>query len=77
MEASRRPSSLVDAVPQAHLLLVGREVDYYDARSEAETAGVGDRVTITGFVPHEEIAAYLAAADVCLCMRWPTSDRAM
>lgn len=66
-------ASIAGAVPNARLLLVGKEVDYYDAQAEARALGVADRVTTTGFVPHEEVAGYLAAADVCLCLRWPSS----
>ena len=29
-------------------------------------------MTLTGYVPDAEVAAHLAAADVCLCLRWPT-----
>jgi glycosyltransferase involved in cell wall biosynthesis len=66
-------ASIVNAVPDVHLMLVGKDVDYYDAQAEARALGVADRVTIAGFVPHEDVPEYLAAADVCLCMRWPTS----
>jgi hypothetical protein len=54
-------------------LLVGASVDHYDARAEARALGIVDRVTIAGFVPNEEVADYLAASDICLCMRWPSS----
>ncbi len=64
----------VDAwVPGARLLLVGQRVGHYDPLADARTRGVADRVAITGFVPHEEVPDYLAASDVCLCLRWPTS----
>jgi glycosyltransferase involved in cell wall biosynthesis len=72
-QAIRAVAALAPTIPGAHLLLVGETVDHYDAREEALAAGVADRVTIAGFVPHEEVDAYLAAADVCLAMRWPTS----
>jgi glycosyltransferase involved in cell wall biosynthesis len=55
------------------LLLVGDTAPYYDAAAEARALGVADRVRITGYVPDEGLAAYLSAADVCLCLRWPTS----
>ncbi len=31
------------------------------------------RVTFAGYLADDEIDDYLAASDVCLCMRWPTS----
>ena len=71
--------SIVDSAPRVpgapgvHLLLAGQAVAHYDAQAEARALGVADRVTIAGFVPHAEVSAYLAAADVCLCMRWPSS----
>jgi len=36
--------------------------------------GVADRVGVTGHVADEAIGAHLAAADVCLCLRWPTAQ---
>jgi hypothetical protein len=35
--------------------------------------GVAERVRITGYIPDEDLGAYVLAADVCLCLRWPTS----
>ena len=66
-------ASIVEAVPDVHLLLAGRAVDHYDPQVEVRALGLSERVTTAGFVPHEEVAAYLAASDVCLCMRWPSS----
>ena len=34
---------------------------------------VCDRVRVIGHVEDAEIGAYLAASDVCLCLRWPTA----
>jgi glycosyltransferase involved in cell wall biosynthesis len=56
-----------------YLLLAGGAVDHYDAISEARALGVEGRVRLTGYVPDDDLPAYLAAADVCLCLRWPTS----
>jgi glycosyltransferase involved in cell wall biosynthesis len=72
-QAIRALSALSPTLPDIRLLLVGESVDHYDARREAEALGVGGHVTVAGFVPHDEVAAYLAASDVCLSMRWPTS----
>jgi len=64
---------LVRYEPNARLLLAGRSVEHYDVEAEIRSLGLGDRVTVAGFVPDEEVAAHLAASDVCLCLRWPTS----
>lgn len=56
-----------------HLLLVGEPVEYYDVMVEAARWGMRDCVTVTGFVADEELPAYLAAADVCVCLRWPSA----
>jgi glycosyltransferase involved in cell wall biosynthesis len=54
-------------------MLVGQPVEWYDVEAEARQLGVAAHVTVTGYVPDEALPAYLAAADVCLCLRWPTS----
>lgn len=57
----------------AYLLLVG-DASEYDALSQDMAAlGIADRVRVTGYVPDEAVGSYLAAADVCLCLRWPTA----
>ena len=58
--------------PSAHLLLVGNTAEHYDAVGEARELGVADHVTLTGYVPDDEVPTYLSSADVCLCLRWPT-----
>jgi glycosyltransferase involved in cell wall biosynthesis len=54
----------------AYLTLVGDASEY--GALERETADL-DRVRATGHVKDAEIAAYLRASDVCLCLRWPTA----
>jgi glycosyltransferase involved in cell wall biosynthesis len=56
------------------LLLVGDADDYTTLRDDMARHGVTDRVQVTGHVPDEAIGAHLAAADVCLCLRWPTAQ---
>jgi glycosyltransferase involved in cell wall biosynthesis len=58
---------------RAYLMLVGERAPYYDALADARTCGIEDRVRLTGYVPDEDLPAYLEAADVCLCLRWPTT----
>jgi glycosyltransferase involved in cell wall biosynthesis len=66
-------AALVRDGVDACLLLLGGTTGYYDAAAEASDLGVADRVRIAGYVPDEELAAHLLAADACLCLRWPTS----
>jgi glycosyltransferase involved in cell wall biosynthesis len=70
-EAMRAMASIV--VPHAHLLVAGETVEYYDLQVEAEALGTAQRVTFVGYLADEDIDDHLAASDVCLCMRWPTS----
>ena len=57
----------------AHLLLVGG--DGYPALAETIAQyGVADRVKSAGYVADDQIADYLDAADVALCLRWPTAE---
>lgn len=72
-EVLRALGAIADAVPNAHVLIAGDAVEYYDMRAEAEALGLGAKVTHAGYLPDEAIDDYLAASDVCLCMRWPTS----
>jgi glycosyltransferase involved in cell wall biosynthesis len=54
----------------AYLLLVGDAGEYPALEREKFDL---DRVRATGYVEDREIGAYLAASDVCLCLRWPTA----
>ena len=72
-EAMRALASIAETVPHAHLLVAGETVEYYDLHAEAEMLRVAGRVTFTGYLADEEIDDHLAASDVCLSMRWPTS----
>jgi glycosyltransferase involved in cell wall biosynthesis len=56
-----------------HLLLVGAEAPHYDVRRDAAEAGVAERLHACGFVADDELGAYLAAVDVCACLRWPSN----
>jgi hypothetical protein len=35
--------------------------------------GLDARVRPIGYVPDDHVAAYFAAADACMCLRWPTA----
>jgi glycosyltransferase involved in cell wall biosynthesis len=69
----RAVSALRERHPQLHLMLVGAPADYYDVPAEAERWGIRDRVHVTGYVSDAELPAYLLAADICACLRWPTN----
>jgi glycosyltransferase involved in cell wall biosynthesis len=58
--------------PEPWLVCVGATADYYDVRRAAAVAGIADRVVVTGYVPDRELGSYLALADACVCLRWPT-----
>ena len=70
--ALRALKSVAAAHPNAHLLLAGGTAAHYDAAAEARALGVEDRVHFTGYVPDGELPAWVQAADVCLCLRWPS-----
>ena len=54
------------APPNLHLLLVGDGPARPIIESLAAELGVSGKVTITGFLPHEEVPAYLAGFDIAL-----------
>lgn len=72
-QALRALAAILKVAPGARLSLVGETTDHYDVRAEADGLGIADRVDITGYVADEELPHHLAAADVCLCLRWPTA----
>lgn len=59
-------------VPEPWLVCVGATAGYYDVGRDAAACGVADRVIVTGYVPAGELGRYLALADACCCLRWPT-----
>jgi glycosyltransferase involved in cell wall biosynthesis len=78
--AEKRIAAILDALGtlaaegrDAHLLLVGDADGYPALVREIEERGVAERVRVTGHVGEAEVASHLAAADACLCLRWPTA----
>jgi glycosyltransferase involved in cell wall biosynthesis len=59
--------------PNLHLMLVGEEAGHYDVQADATRWRVADRVHVTGYVDDADLPAYLAEADICACLRWPTN----
>ncbi|WP_420643602.1 glycosyltransferase [Candidatus Leptofilum sp.] len=53
-----------DVVPNLHLMIIGKGSVQADLQKQAKQLGVTDSVTFTGPVAYEEVANYLAAADL-------------
>jgi glycosyltransferase involved in cell wall biosynthesis len=58
-----RMENVVEAMPDAHLLLVGSGRHARRFRRAAQRSTVADHITFAGRVPHEQIQAYYALAD--------------
>jgi glycosyltransferase involved in cell wall biosynthesis len=56
-----------------HLVLAGDASDYPALEADLASHAGAPRVHVTGYVADEAIGDYLAAADACLCLRWPTA----
>ena len=69
----RALSALAPRHPTLRLLLVGQAAAHYDVRKEAARWNLGDRVHVTGYVADSRLPDYVAAADLCACLRWPTN----
>lgn len=60
-------------VPAAHVLLVGQRASHYDVDADVRALGLEARVRVAGYVPDAELPGWLAAADLCCCLRWPSN----
>jgi glycosyltransferase involved in cell wall biosynthesis len=58
---------------RAHLLVVGEEAPGTGVLEAAHRAGVAARVHVTGYLPFADFASAIAAADLCLNLRYPTA----
>src|SRR5262249_24868917 len=71
-------STLIAAGGEAALVIAGDATDDRGVQDAVHAAmqsdAVADRIRMVGYVPDESIADHLAAADVCLCLRWPTAQ---
>ncbi len=54
-------------------MLVGDAEGYPTLAREIAARDLSDRVRVTGHVADESVGEHLVAADVCLCLRWPTA----
>jgi len=58
---------------RVHLLVVGEEAPGTGVLEAAHRAGVAGRVHLTGYLPFADFAGAIAAADLCLNLRYPTA----
>jgi glycosyltransferase involved in cell wall biosynthesis len=58
---------------RVHLLVAGELSPYARFRELAAALGVAERVHVTGFLPFEDLDAAIAAADLCLNLRYPSA----
>lgn len=72
-ELLRAADSMAATHPQLHVMLIGATLEHFDVDAEIQAHQAAARVHRTGFVAEEEMGAYLAAADICSCMRWPSN----
>ncbi len=56
-----------------HLMVGGEVAPILELEKRAAEAGVADRVHFLGFLPFDEFEAAIAAADICLNLRYPTA----
>jgi len=70
----RALAALVAGGRDVYLLLVGDADGYTTLADDLSACGVADRVRVTGWIDDAAIGGYLAAADACLCLRWPTAE---
>ena len=66
-------AALVREEADVHLLLAGDASDFPALQTAFASDAIAARVHVTGYVPDQAAGAYLAAADACLCLRWPTA----
>jgi glycosyltransferase involved in cell wall biosynthesis len=64
-------AQLVDQVPDAQYVLAGKVLPGFDVEGLIRHLGLTDRVRVTGWVDEVEFYDYLAAADVCVNLRYP------
>lgn len=67
-------AALLPSEPGIRLLLAGAPADHYDIARAVQGLGVGETVTITGYL--EDDRAFMdtvAACDVSINLRWPTA----
>jgi glycosyltransferase involved in cell wall biosynthesis len=67
-------AAILPYAPDAHLLLAGSPAAHYDVAADVQARGLESRVTMTGYLESDtELTEAIAACDVALNLRWPTS----
>jgi glycosyltransferase involved in cell wall biosynthesis len=66
-------ASIVHEGVESRLLLVGNPSGYPSLDAELTNLSIVGHVSVSGYADAKAFDAYLAAADVCLCLRWPTA----
>jgi glycosyltransferase involved in cell wall biosynthesis len=69
----RALGALVREQADVHLVLAGDSSGYPALDAEIASHGIAGRVHVAGYVDHARMLDYVAAADACLCLRWPTA----
>ncbi|MFN8059598.1 MAG: glycosyltransferase [Vicinamibacterales bacterium] len=66
-------AALRASAPPFRLRLVGDRAPHFDVDALVTALGLDDVTAVTGFVDEDTLAEELRAADICVCLRWPTS----
>ncbi len=67
-------AALLPFEPGARLLLAGAPASHYDIAAEVEALGIGDALSITGYIEDDDaFTDAIAACDVSVNLRWPTA----
>jgi glycosyltransferase involved in cell wall biosynthesis len=66
-------AAIADERRDVHLLLAGDASEFSMDGSAWPASAHASRIHVSGYIPEAAIGDYLAAADVCLCLRWPTA----
>src|SRR5262245_53986988 len=69
---ARAFAALAVARGDVHLVLAGDGADIPGLADVIAAAAAG-RVHVIGYLPDDAVDDHLAAADACLCLRWPTA----
>lgn len=74
MEAALRAFKQFRAAhTDARYILVGSVSPAFDLRAQIRRLDLADSVHVTGYVPRSDFERYVAAADLCLNLRYPTA----
>jgi glycosyltransferase involved in cell wall biosynthesis len=66
--------AILPYAPGARLILGGAPAAHYSPAADVAALGLGDRVTLAGYIETDEaLTDHLAACDVSLNLRWPTA----